>query len=122
MKRFNLIRQAIFDWLKGNSKAVSERVSEPLKVYKVSLNSNTSYHKEMSKKPLSAILKKCEGARGILYMSEKEDQPSLPHSVLKRTKIIEVKDVSMKIRVHEDKVVNQLVYIEKVLGFLKEVD
>lgn len=118
---FNLIWKTLFNWIKGESEPAINIVSEPIEVYKVSLNASIDHQEINSKKP-SAILKRCEGARGILYISENQEQPFLPHSVLKRTRIIEVKDVSMKILVHEDEVVNQLIYIENVLGFLKEVD
>lgn len=118
---FNLRWKILFNWIKGDTEAVIEKVTEPLEVYKVSLNPSIG-HEELNSKKTSTILKRCEGARGILYMNEANENQLLPHSVLKRTRIIEVKDVSMKIRIYEEEVLNQLIYLENVLGFLKEVD
>lgn len=96
-------------------------MTDPMKTYRVSLDTSLDHPRNNYKKP-SMILKRCEGARGILYMNETSNHLYLPHSVLKRTRIIEVKNVSMKIRVYDGEVVNQLIYLENILGFLKEVD
>ncbi len=121
VKLFNLMWQRIFNQIMGNSESDIEQNIEPLKVYKVSLNTSGDYQKVNSEKP-SAILKRCEGAHGILYLHEDKQHPLLPHSVFKRTRIIEIKDVSMKVRIHKHKVINQIIHIENVLGFLKEID
>lgn len=119
MKPFILRWQTIFNRIIGDSESRIQKKFEPLMVYKVKLNGNNK--KRITNKP-SAILKRCEGARGILIMNKTQEQPFFPHSVLKRTRIIEIKDVSMKIRIHKEEVMNRLIYIEHVLGFLKEID
>lgn len=121
MKPFDVKWSTIVRWLLGNSGSIMGNVIEPVEVYKVSLTTRDENGNIEGNKP-SSILKRCEGARGILYMKGIQDEPLVDYSVLKRTRIIEVKDVSMKIRVHEAEIVNQLIYIENVLGFLKEVD
>ncbi len=93
---------------------------KPSKVYSVARNLINNYQKKQPHK-VSSILKKCEGARGILYLKAVEDQPFYPHCVVKKTKILEVKNVSMKIRIYGKEITNQMIYIEDVLGFLKEV-
>lgn len=117
----NLMWLIIINWIKGDSEPEIEKVTEPLAVYKVALKPSIGHPKIESQK-MSVILKKCEGSRGILYMNEDEEHPFFPQSVLKRTKIIEVKNNSIKIRVHEAAIINQLIYTEHVWGFLKEVD
>lgn len=117
----HLIWKSLINWIKENAESVDKNLSKPLDVYKVSLNASMDHQKEDIKKP-SRILRRCEGARGTLYLNETKRQPFLSQNVLKKTRIIEVKNVSMKIRVHKSEVVNQLIYIEDVLGFLKEVD
>lgn len=121
MKPFDVMLETIINWIVGDSGPIIEKVIEPVIYYKVSLTTSGEDEKKSADRP-SAILKRCEGARGILYMKEIQEKPLIPHSVLKKTRIIEIKDVSMKIRVHEEEIVNQLIYIENVLGFLKEVD
>lgn len=93
---------------------------KPSEVYSVSRNLINNYQKEQPNK-VSSILKRCEGARGILYLKAVEGQPFYPLCVVRKTKILEVKAVSMKIRIYGKEVTNQMIYIEDVLGFLKEV-
>lgn len=95
--------------------------SKRLKVYDVSLPP-AEKHPNSKLPEKSMILKKCEGARGILYMKASESHPLLPYVIMRKTKILEIKDVSLKIHTYDTIVMSHMVYIENVLGFLKEVD
>lgn len=121
MEGFTLIRQLLLNVHTKSKSSIHRQSREYVKVYNVVIPSDSSKQSRKTRKN-SSILRKCEGARGILYMKRVKNQPFYPRCTLKKIKILEVKDVSMKIRTYEHEINHYMIHIEDVLGFLKEVD
>lgn len=115
----NVTRQTISNWETDNVKPTIDKVIALSELYGVSVDTLIGKERTEAKK-VSPIFKKYEGASGILYMKAVESQPFFPYCEVKNTEIIEIDDISMKIRIHKKEIVNQLVFIKDVLGFLKE--
>lgn len=115
----NVTRQTISNWETDNVKPTIDKVIALSEVYGVSLDTLIGKKRSETKK-VSPIFKKYEGARGILYMKPVESQPFFPYCTVKNIEIVAIDDISMEIRIHEKKIVNQLIFIKDVLGFLKE--
>lgn len=115
----NVTRQTISNWETDNVKPTIDKVIALSDVYGVSVDTLIGKKKSEAKKG-SPILKKYEGAKGVLYMKAVENQPFFPYCVVKNVEIVEIDDISMKIRIHKKEIVSQLVFIKDVLGFLKE--
>lgn len=121
MKVFNLIRQIVFRIKTGGVTLTKNQNKEDLEIYDVIIPAIPTNQKRKTIKN-SPVLQKCEGARGTLYMKQVKNQPFYPQSAVKKTKILEIKGASMKIRTYENIINHHLIYIENVLGFLKVVD
>lgn len=79
----HLIWKSLVNWIKENAESTNENISKPLEVYKISLNASMDHQKADVKKP-SAILKRCEGARGTLDLNDTKGQTFLSQSILKK--------------------------------------
>ena len=115
----NVTRQTISNWETDKVKPTIDKVIELSEVYRVSLDSIVGIKRTKTNKT-SFILKKYEGAKGILYLKATDEQPFYPYCVVKNTEILKIDDTSITIRIHKKTPVDQLVFIKDILGFLKE--
>ncbi len=119
--KLNVTRQTISNWETSNVHPTIDKAIALSELYGVSIDTLIGEKRSETKK-VSPILKKYEGARGVLYMKPVDSQPFFPYCTVKNIEIVAIDDISMEILIHKKEIVRQLIFIKDVLGFLKEVD
>lgn len=121
----NVTRQTISNWETGTAKPSIAKGVELAQIYGVSLDTLVGNAKFESKQ-VSRIMKEYEGSKGTIFLSKVEKDPFYPYTKVKDVEIIEVGSTSMKIHVYNTNIfkkdiVEQLIFLKDVLGFLKEI-